>query len=210
MMQTMPAEPLILSYAHPSSDADAPPDATVFTFASPPVRMQYAFIAACLAACVLGAIVVIGLGLAAIFSNRMDKVAMAIISIIGLSIILGIALVVYRELARIRRVGQAEVRIEVKSPLLFVWAPQQWGFEPRTLELEEIKSISAHSAGVVVGGVPIFQIHIRRTRWLTTYWAIRVAVADAGVIKRSIADLNATIERARRNGEKLPSDPIGE
>jgi hypothetical protein len=127
-----------------------------------------------------------------------------------LAIILGIAYVVYRELGRLRKVGTAEVRIEVRPPLLFVWAPQHWGLEPRTLEIEEIKGISAHNAGAVVGGVPIYQIHIRRARWLTTYWAIRVAVADGGVIKRSIADLNAAIDRTRQSNEKLPSDGSGE
>jgi hypothetical protein len=192
----MSAEPLILAYAHPSSGADAPADATVFTFASPPVRAQFVFIAACFCACALGATVVIGIGVDALFNEERRKDGTLIGCMVGLAVLMGIAWMVYRELARIRRFGQADVRLEIKPPMLLVWAPQQWGGEPRTMEIEDVRSITARSAGHVIG-MPIYQIHVRRVRWLTTYWVIRVAVADGGVIKRSIADLNHALERAR-------------
>jgi hypothetical protein len=205
----MSAEPLILAYAHPSTSADAPADATVFTFASPPVRAQSVFIALCFCICTAGAAVVIALGAGAALDERRRDNFIVIGSMVGLAVLIGIVWMVSRELGRIRRFGQADVRLEIKPPMLLVWAPQQWGGEPHTMEIEKITRISAHSAGNVVG-VPIYQIHIRRVRWLTTYWSIRVAVANAGVIKRSIADLNHAIQRAKESPERRadsPTDP---
>jgi hypothetical protein len=195
----MATEPQILSYARPSSGADdqSSSDATVFTFASPPVRTQIAFIATCFLVCAVGAVVIIGLGIDAWFDARRRDDGTIIGCFIGLVIALGIALMVRRELKRLRQFGHQDVRLEVTPTMLLAWSPQQWGAEPRTLPIDEVRSISAHNAGHVVGGVPVFQIHVRRVRWLTTYWAIRVAVADKGVIKRSIADLNHALARAR-------------
>jgi hypothetical protein len=197
--KNMPGEPHILSYARPSSGVDDPaaPDATVFTFASPPVRTQIVIIVTCFVVCALGAVVMIGLGIGAWFDRRQREDGTIIGCLIGLAIAIGIVVAVRRELKRLRRFGQQDVRLEVTPTMLLAWSPQQWGNEPRTLPIGDVRSISAHNAGHVVGGVPIFQIHVRRVRWLTTYWAIRVAVADKGVINRSIADLNHALARAR-------------
>ena len=103
----MPSEPHILAYARPSSGVDDPaaPDATVFTFASPPVRTQIAFIATCFVVCAVGAVVIIGLGIGAWFDARRRYDGTIIGCLIGLAIAVGIAVAVRRELKRLRRFG---------------------------------------------------------------------------------------------------------
>src|SRR4029079_1095487 len=128
---------------------DAPADATVFTFASPPVRMQFAFVATCFVTCALGAAVVIGIGLDAYCNERRRSDGTVFGCLFGLAVIAAIAFVVYREVKRIRLAGDREVCLEVNEKTLLAWSPQQWGLEPRSLAIEAIRSISAHSAGSV-------------------------------------------------------------
>ena len=92
------------------------------------------------------------------------------------------------------------MRFEIRGDLLLARAPQQWGPETRAVELEEIKEIRA-GLTTEIGRVRIFEINVRRHRWFTTYWSIRVAVADRGVLTRAIADL----KRAVRIGAAAPA-----
>ena len=202
----MTDERAILSYARPRDAGDADSGASVFTFASPDARAQKVLLLIVLLVCGIGAVVVIGLAIAAGAEQRDDWIGTLIGAVVALAFMLGVTFYARREFVRLQRFGQLDVRLEVSGDKLLAWAPQAWGGEPREVDVEDITSVSAHSAGHVVGAVPVYQIHIRRHGWLTTYWAIRVACADRGVIDRSIADLNRAIERAKALAD---SQPIG-
>jgi hypothetical protein len=190
--------PTILAYAGAvdatSAAAAADPD-RVFTFASPPVRSQVAFAVAVYVACAVGALAVVVLATDAYRAQRRDVGMTMFWSGFALVFIAGVVLYTRRALARLRKFGHENVRFEIRGEQLLAWAPQQWGFEPRAVELEEIRDIRAGVAADI-GRVRIFEIHLRRHRWFTAYWSIRVACEDRGVMKRAMADLNAAVARA--------------
>ena len=188
--------PPILAYAGAvDAPGNAPADDREFTFASPPVRSQVAFTVAVFAACAAGALAIVVLATDAYHAQRRDFGLTMFWSGFALVFIAGVVAYTHRDLARLRKFGNENVRFEIRGGQLLAWAPQQWGAEPRAVELEEIRDIRAGLAADI-GRVRIFEIHVRRDRWFTTYWSIRVAVADRGVIKRAIADLNSAVARA--------------
>jgi len=193
--------PLIIAYAgapeSAAAAADTAEEGRIFTFAPPPVGSQVVFSVAVFVACAVGAIVVAGLCLDSYQARRRDFGYTLFWSGFALAFMAGVVAYTHRDLKRLRKYGHENVRFEIRGNQLLAWAPQQWGPEPRALELEEIRDIRAGLAADI-GRVRIFEIHVRRHRWFTTYWAIRVAVADRGIITRTIADLNRAVRSARK------------
>jgi hypothetical protein len=188
--------PPIIGYAGApetaSAAAGAPENGRVFTFAPPPVGSQVIFSVAVFVACAVGAMVVAGICLDSYQQRRQGFGYTLLWSGIALAFMAGIVAYTHHDLKRLRKHGQENVRFEISGDLLLARAPQQWGPETRAVELEEIKEIRAGLAADI-GRVRIFEIHVRRHRWFTTYWSIRVAIADRGVITRAIADLNRAV-----------------
>ena len=193
--------PPIIAYAGApetaGAAADAPADGRVFTFAPPPVGSQVIFSVAVFAACAVGALIVVALCLDAYLERRRGYGYTLFWSGVALAFMAGVAAYTYRDLKRVRKYGHENVRFEIRGDQLLAWAPQQWGPEPRAIELEEIRRDIRAGVAADVSRVRIFEIHVRRHSRLIACWSIRVAVADHGVMKRAMADLNAAVARAR-------------
>jgi hypothetical protein len=201
-MNQMTAGPPIIAYAGAPDRAaaaavDTPDENRVFTFAAPPVGSQVIFSVAVFVACAVGALIVVALCLDACLERRRDYGYTLFWSKFALAFMAGVVAYTCRDLKRVRKYNHDNVRFEIRGNQLLAWVPQQWGPEPRAIELEEIRRDIRAGVAADVSRVRIFEIHVHRHSWLTTYWSIRVAVADHGVMKRAMADLNAAVARAR-------------
>jgi hypothetical protein len=133
----------ILSYAQPGgSSADAASDRDVFTFPSPPTLRQTALLITLFVICTAGAVMVAGLTVDAGLHDGRDRGARLVMGTVALALISGIAFHGWRELARLRRFGREDVRLEVSGANLLAWAPQAWGEKPRAIDVEEISSVN--------------------------------------------------------------------
>src|SRR5688500_13704021 len=201
----------ILAYAQPGGSAgtNGEPDATVFTFASPPPRTEKITLILLFIACAVGAVIIVGLAYHEYVNDRRERVVTLGIAAFGLLVIAGVLIVGVREWVRVWRFGQRDVRLEVRGRKLLAWAPQSWGAEPRAVDVEQIRRVVVKGTGLNASGVRLFEIKIRRRGWFAFTWEIRVAVADRGVVNRSIADLNAAIERAKVSAPGRAGDGTG-
>jgi hypothetical protein len=84
----------------------------------------------------------------------------------------------------------------VKDGVLFVHAPLPWSHRIRTVDVYDLKPCTIADAQTSLAGVRIFFIKVRRIGWLTSSWAVRVAVHDRDVLARDVADLNEAIKSA--------------
>jgi hypothetical protein len=184
----------ILAYAAPAN-IGAAEKRTVFTFAAPSPREQFILNMIAIVFCVIGGVFMIALGIRSKLDEEPNN-DFLLLGTLFASLVVAIAVWRYREGKRIGQYGDDPVQFRVKDGVLFIHAPAPWGHRIRTVDVHNLKPCTIADAQTSMAGVRIFFIKVRRIGWLTSSWAVRVAVDDHDVLAREVADLNEAIKSA--------------